>query len=374
MFQNPAFYDAVIAGAGGGAQTSWIQTRNPTAYIEFIRCADLIATAVDGLIPTIVGGPSISQIQLIQSIAQAVYAGRYLNGLSAGDCADIASAIVQLFNVLAVTLTNQPANVVVPPYGNPVALVPGGGNVTGAAAAMSNAAHQHELPGYGLPGASTPGDAAVVGSATAFANAAHQHAMPGYGMPGASTPGDASAVGAAAAFANAAHQHAMLPFGTSPVAVGGPVNSGGILNEYARIDHQHTMKADSTSSIALATGTRNVLIYTVPALPTGNGRFILTRCILRLSSAVVGTGAATVSIGSTSGGTQIVLPVLLNSGSVLSVIAGEALASLGANMLSANGYEAVYNAGQNIYANITVTGIVTAGIVDVYIYGIYLNP
>ena len=374
MFQNPAFYDAVIAGAGGGAQTSWLQTRNPSSYIEFVRCADLIATAVDGLIPTIVGGPSISQIQLMQSITQSVYAGRYLTDLTAGDCAAIATAIVQLFNALAVTLTNQPANVVVPPYGIPVALVPGEGNVIGGAAAMANASHQHELPGYGMPGASTPGDAAAVGAATAFANAAHQHAMPGYGIPGASTPGDAAAVGAATAFANAAHQHAMLPFGTSPVAVGGPVNSGGVLNEYARIDHQHTMKADSTSSIALGSGSRNLLIYTVPALPSGNGRFILTRCILRLSSAVVGTGSATVSIGSTSGGTQIVLRVLLNSSSALGVIAGEALASLGANMLSANGYEAIYNAGQNIYANITVTGIVTAGTVDVYIYGIYLNP
>ena len=342
MFRNPAFYDAIIAGAGGGAQTSWLQTRNPTAYIDFVRCADLIATAVDGLIPTIVGGPSISQIQLLQSITQSVYAGRYLGNLSSSDCTAIATAIVQLFDVLSVTLTNQPANVVVPPYGMPVALVPGDANVIGGAAAMANAAHQHALPGYGMPGASTPGDAAAVGAATAFANAAHQHAM--------------------------------LPFGTSPVAVGGPVNSGGVLNEYARIDHQHTMKADSTSSIALGSGSRNLLIYTVPALPTGNGRFILTRCILRLNSAVVGTGSATVSIGSTSGGTQIVLPVLLNSSSALGVIAGEALASLGANMLSANGYEAIYNAGQNIYANITVTGTVTAGIVDVYIYGIYLNP
>lgn len=373
MFNNPAFYDAVIAGAGGGAQSAWLKSQLPAAYIDFVRCADLIATAVDGLIPSIVGGPSISQIQLIQSITQSVYSGRYLASLQYQDCTAIAVGIVSLFNALTVTLTNQPANVVVPPYGNPVALVPGGGNVIGGAAAMANAAHQHALPGYGMPGASIPGDAAAVGTATAFANAAHQHAMPGYGMPGASTPGDAAAIGAATAFANAAHQHAMLPFGTSPVPVG-PTNSPGVLNEYARIDHQHALKADSTSSIALATGSRNVAIYTVPALPTGNGRFVLTRCLVRLSTAVTGTGSVTVSIGSTSGGTQIVLPVLLNSGSTLGVIAGETLASLGANMLAANGYEAVYNASQVIYANITVTGSITNGIVDVYIYGIFLNP
>jgi hypothetical protein len=342
MFRNPAFYDAVIAGAGGGAQNSWLQSRSPSAYMEFVRCADLIATAVDGLIPTIIGGPSISQIQLLQSITQSVYAGRYLANLKTADCNAIAAGIVSLFDALSVVLTNMPANVVVPPYGAPVGLTPGGGNITGGATSMANSAHQHALPGYGLPGASTPGDAAVTGAADAFANAAHQHAM--------------------------------LPFGTSPLAVGGPVNSGGVINEYARIDHQHTLKADSTSSIALNAGSRNVLIYTVPSLPTGNGRFILTRCILRLSTTLAGSGTATISIGSTSGGTQIVLPVLLISSTPSGVIAGETLASLGANMLSANGYEAIYNAGQNIYANVTIVGSVISGIVDIYIYGIYLNP
>jgi hypothetical protein len=128
----------------------------------------------------------------------------------------------------------------------------------------------------------------------------------------------------------------------------------------------------STSRIAFAPGTRNVSIYTVPA-PLGLGRFILTRCIVRISTALVGTGNVTFSIGSTSGGTQIILPIVINSATALTVVAGEAVASLGAGMLLANAYEAVYSSGQIIYANLTIAGIVTDGFVDVYIYGLKLS-
>ena len=80
----------------------------------------------------------------------------------------------------------------------------------------------------------------------------------------------------------------------------------------------------------------------------------------------------TVSIGSTSGGTQIINPVTVTSASVLTVIAGEAIASLGSGMTSLNAYEAVYNYNQVIYCNITVVGTVTDGDVDIYIYGLLL--
>jgi hypothetical protein len=79
-----------------------------------------------------------------------------------------------------------------------------------------------------------------------------------------------------------------------------------------------------------------------------------------------------VSIGSTSGGTQIVSPMTVTSASTLTVIGGEAIASLGADMTILNGYEAIYSSGQNIFCNITVTGIVTAGDVDIYLYGLPL--
>jgi hypothetical protein len=126
------------------------------------------------------------------------------------------------------------------------------------------------------------------------------------------------------------------------------------------------------SRIALSGGNRNLQIYTVSATPMGNGRLILTRCIVRLSTTLVGTGNIVFSVGTTSGGTQIILPVTINSSTVSSVFAGEALASLGAGMLTANAYEAVLNAGQIIWANLTSVGVVTSGYVDVYLYGLPL--
>lgn len=129
----------------------------------------------------------------------------------------------------------------------------------------------------------------------------------------------------------------------------------------------------ATSRITFAPGTRNVAIYTVPASPAGLGRFILTRCIVRLALALVGTGSITLSIGSSSGATDIISSVVITSASAVNVIAGEALASLGASMPVSNGYEAVFPAGQIVYANLTAAGSVTDGYVDVYLYGISLS-
>jgi hypothetical protein len=134
-----------------------------------------------------------------------------------------------------------------------------------------------------------------------------------------------------------------------------------------------TISPVATSRITFAPGTRNVAIYTVPVSPAGLGRFILARCIVRLALALVGTGSITFSIGSTSGGTQIILPVAITSASAVNVIAGEALASLGAGMPVTNAYEAVLPAGQVIYANLTAAGTVTDGYVDVYLYGLLLS-
>jgi len=403
MYNNPAFYDAVIAGAGGGAQTSWLHSSDPSVYTRFKVSVEILAMGIDGMIAPIVGGPSISQIQLLQSITQAVTSGRFLNNLDMNQYDSLIQGVVTLFGTLVPVLTNMPANVVVPGYGMPGASVPGDTAAVGSAPTMANSAHRHAMLPYGMPGACTPGDTAVIGAVTAYANAAHQHAMApfappgactpgdtaatgttgnfadaghrhamlGYGMPGACTPGDAAVIGAATAYANAAHQHTMLPFG-NPISVGN-TNSQGVKNEYARSDHQHALDATVTSRITFSPGTRSVNIYTVPALPTGNGRFVLTRCIARLSGALIGSGFVTISIGSTSGGTQVILPFIVNSSTSLGVVAGEAVATLGANMTTANAYEAVYAASQSFYANITASGIVTDGYIDIYMYGLFLN-
>jgi len=128
----------------------------------------------------------------------------------------------------------------------------------------------------------------------------------------------------------------------------------------------------ATSLVAFSPGTRNVVIYMVPS-PTGVGRFVLTRCVVRLSVALSGTGSVSFSVGSTSGGLQIIKATTITSATALGVIGGEATSTLGTDMTTLNAYEAVYNYGQSIYANVTVTGTVTGGQVAIYLYGLFLS-
>jgi hypothetical protein len=134
-----------------------------------------------------------------------------------------------------------------------------------------------------------------------------------------------------------------------------------------------TISPVATSRITFAPGTRNVPIYTVPASPSGLGRLILARCLVRVALALVGSGSITFSVGSTSGGTQIILPIVITSSTAETIIAGEAIASLGLGMPSSNAYEAIFSAGQVIYANLTKTGTVTDGYVDVYLYALLVS-
>jgi hypothetical protein len=127
MSNNNAFIDAIIAGAGGGAQTAWLASSNVGTYTNFKNAILEIATAVDGLIPTIAPGPSLSQINLMEAITAAVLAGRFPQNSTPGTYADIATKIVLLYNTLASSLNNVP-NV----YGG------GGGGGGGSLTNLSN--------------------------------------------------------------------------------------------------------------------------------------------------------------------------------------------------------------------------------------------
>jgi hypothetical protein len=108
MANNNAFIDAIIAGAGGGAQTAWLASLSPGTYGNFKNAILEIATAVDGLILPILPGPSVSQINLMQSITAAVLSGRFPQNATPGTYADIAQRIVVLYNTLASSLNNVP--------------------------------------------------------------------------------------------------------------------------------------------------------------------------------------------------------------------------------------------------------------------------
>lgn len=113
-------------------------------------------------------------------------------------------------------------------------------------------------------------------------------------------------------------------------------------------------------------------LFTIPAVPAGAGRIILTRCIVRLSTALVGAGNCTIRVGSAVGGQQIVLDVVVNNATAVGVIAGETTASLGADMLPTQAFEAVYPAGQGIFVRLTPAGVVTAGDATFYLFGEWL--
>jgi len=107
-FNNDAFYDAVVAGAGGGAQHGWLVLSTPASYTPFATNIDILATAVDLQIPAIAGEPSISQINLLQSITQSILTARFPVPVAPATYIDIAKAIAAVYVELEKLLTNQP--------------------------------------------------------------------------------------------------------------------------------------------------------------------------------------------------------------------------------------------------------------------------
>jgi hypothetical protein len=67
MANNEALYDAAIAGATG-TQDRWLTSSDSSAYDSLSAAIENLAAAVDAAIPAIEGGPSVSEIKLLQSI------------------------------------------------------------------------------------------------------------------------------------------------------------------------------------------------------------------------------------------------------------------------------------------------------------------
>jgi hypothetical protein len=108
MTNNPAFIDAVLAGAGGGAQISILASSDVGTYNQLAIAADVIALKVDAAIPPIAPGPTFSQINLMQSIAASVFQGRVQLANTGSVYTSIANTITVLYNTLAALLQNEP--------------------------------------------------------------------------------------------------------------------------------------------------------------------------------------------------------------------------------------------------------------------------
>lgn len=115
------------------------------------------------------------------------------------------------------------------------------------------------------------------------------------------------------------------------------------------------------------TTTGNTVIDTRPATPSGPGRWKLMSIDLRVKEAL-DFGVSIVSIGSTSGGVEIVIDqTIVPATSVGSIVGGFSLLSLGMGMSQVTGFEGVYPASQDLWANVTVTGTPSTGIVTAYL-------
>jgi len=118
------------------------------------------------------------------------------------------------------------------------------------------------------------------------------------------------------------------------------------------------------------TTTANTAIDTRPSTPTGPGRWKLKSIDLRLKVAItgVGTPSSVLSIGAVSGEQQIVVDqTVTDSSTVGSSVGGFALGTLGFDMSQSTGFEAMYPAGQAIYANVTQSGNPATGTVTAYL-------
>lgn len=108
MANNNALYDAAVVGAGGAAQRGWLISTNAGDYIDFVVDVDILAVAIDLQIAPIAAGPSIGQINLLQSITEAVLSARCPIANLPATYVDLGKAIATLFNALSPLLTNNP--------------------------------------------------------------------------------------------------------------------------------------------------------------------------------------------------------------------------------------------------------------------------
>lgn len=105
---NQGLYDAVIAGVGGSTQN--FDPHSPgTSYVAYSNAGETLASLVDASIPAIPGGPSVSQMTLMQAIVSGLSFNRYLGSLSSGAAPNypaVAVTVSNLYNAMKGGLTN----------------------------------------------------------------------------------------------------------------------------------------------------------------------------------------------------------------------------------------------------------------------------
>ena len=99
---NPDLFNAALAGiSGGGVESTWPTDTTSAHYASYSDAAEVIATAIDSAIPTMVDGVPLAQIQLIQSLCQGVFNRYPVPASGTIDFTKIAQSVAALFNEIS---------------------------------------------------------------------------------------------------------------------------------------------------------------------------------------------------------------------------------------------------------------------------------
>lgn len=132
--------------------------------------------------------------------------------------------------------------------------------------------------------------------------------------------------------------------------------------------------AHGTLTFNTSNGTADLTVYTVPASPSGNARFILTYILVRLKTAITGGGNVVVRAGTTTGGNELLVDsAAWTSGTAAGTMIGLDISGLGASFTSANGY--AYSAAASATFKVRATtagGGISGGDAECYVYGYFL--
>lgn len=122
-------------------------------------------------------------------------------------------------------------------------------------------------------------------------------------------------------------------------------------------------------SLISSVGTTDTLVAALPS------KFLLRKALLRLSTVISGSGALVASVGSTSGGDEILLATeSINSGSSADLVWGqEPAVDCGTDMLPEYDYCGLYVSATNVYIRlVTSTASITAGALTLTLEGIQI--
>jgi hypothetical protein len=311
---NPNFYDAIVAGISS-SQDHWSNGSLTSSYVASV--AEILYAAINPNTSSNLSADS----GLLQSIVNGVFSTNHLIPSELADYNNIATAVNTLFQDLRVTLEQI-----------------GGGAAT---------ALQTTTTTVNVSNAEPP-TAGQVLTANSASTATWQDAAPSAAVALQTTS-------------------TVVNVSNAP-----PPGAGQVLTATSGTSATWQDAAPSTTLVTMAvdidlTVNGSSVIDTRPATPTGQGRWKLMSIDLRLKVGL-GSGSSIISIGSTSGGQQIVLnQTILPATSVGTIVGGFALNTLGSGMSQVTGFEVVYPASQQIWANVTPSGSPSTGTITAYL-------